>query len=135
MCIYLFESASRYCSYIVNGYMSLKSLNLQVPCSIFFFPPLNHSLCNLHVKETYVCPIVFPTPGFSLRLVAQSCPTVCDPMDFSLPGSSVHGDSPGKNIGVGCHALLEGIFPIQGSHPGLLHCRGILYHLRHQGSP
>ena len=32
----------------------------------------------------------------------QSCPTVCDPMDCSLPGSSVHGDSPGKNTGVGC---------------------------------
>ena len=69
------------------------------------------------------------------KLSLQSCLTLYNPMDFSLPGSSVHGDSPGKNIGVGCHALLEGIFPIQGSHPGLLHCRGILYHLRHQGSP
>ena len=46
-----------------------------------------------------------------LCLVAQSCPTLCDPMDCSLPGSSVHGDSPGKNTGVGCHALLQGIFP------------------------
>ena len=36
----------------------------------------------------------------------QSCLTLCDPMDCSLPGSSVHGDSPGKNTGVGCHALL-----------------------------
>ena len=36
-------------------------------------------------------------------LVAQSCPTLCDPMDCSLPGSYVHGDSPGKNTGVGCH--------------------------------
>ena len=34
----------------------------------------------------------------------QSCPTLCDPMDCSLPGSSVHRDSPGKNTGVGCHA-------------------------------
>ena len=46
-----------------------------------------------------------------------------DPMDCSPPGSSVHGDSPGKNAGVGCHVLLQGIFPIQGSNPGLLHCR------------
>ena len=53
-------------------------------------------------------------------LVAQSCPTVCNPVDCSPPGSSVHGDSPGKNTGVGCHALLQGIFPIQGSNPGLL---------------
>ena len=47
-----------------------------------------------------------------LYLVAQSCPTLCDPMDCSPPGSSVHGDFPGKNIGVGFHALLQGIFPI-----------------------
>ena len=48
---------------------------------------------------------------------------------------SVHGDSPGKNTEVGCHSLLQGIFPTQGSNPGLLHCRKILYHLSHQGSP
>ena len=40
-----------------------------------------------------------------LCLLAQLCLTFCDPMDYSPPGSSVHGDSPGKNIGVGCHAL------------------------------
>ena len=68
-------------------------------------------------------------------LVTQSCLTLCDPMDCSPPGSSVHGDSPGKNTGVGCHALLQGIFPAQGSNPGLQHCRQILSCLRHQGSP
>ena len=52
----------------------------------------------------------------------------------SLPGSLVHRDSPGKNTGVGCHALLQGIFPTQGLNPGLPHCRRILYHLSHQGS-
>ena len=41
-------------------------------------------------------------------LVAQSHPTLCDPIDCSPPGSSVHGDSPGKNTRVGCHALLQG---------------------------
>ena len=56
-------------------------------------------------------------------------------MDCSLPGSSAHGDSPGKNAGVGCHALLQGVFPIQGLNPRLLHCRRILYYLSHQGSP
>ena len=55
-------------------------------------------------------------------------------MDCSLPSTSVLGDSPGKNTGVGCHALLQGIFPTQGSNPGLLHSRQILYQLRHQGS-
>ena len=51
----------------------------------------------------------------------QSYLTLCDPMDCSLPGSSVHGDSPGKNTGVGCHALLQGIFPTQGLNLGLFH--------------
>ena len=41
----------------------------------------------------------------------------------------------GKSTGVGCHFLLQGIFPTQGSNPGLLHCRQTLYHLSHQGSP
>ena len=36
--------------------------------------------------------------------------TLCNAMDCSPPGSSVRGDSPGKNTGVGCHALLQGIF-------------------------
>ena len=54
-------------------------------------------------------------------------------MHCSLPDFSNHGDSR-KNTGLGCHALLQGIFPIQGSNPGLPHCRWILYHLSHQGS-
>ena len=44
-------------------------------------------------------------------------------------------NSPGKNIGVDCHFLLQGIFPTQGSNPGLPHCRQALYHLSHQESP
>ena len=68
-------------------------------------------------------------------LVAQPCLTLCDPLDCSPPGSSVHGDSPGKNTGAGCHALLQGIFPNQGLNPGLPHCRKILYCLSHQGNP
>ena len=43
-------------------------------------------------------------------------------------------NSPGKNTGVGCHFLIQGIFPIQGSNLGLPHCRQILYHLSHQGN-
>ena len=64
-----------------------------------------------------------------LCLGAQLCPTLCGPMDCSPPGSFVHGDSPGKNTGVGCHALSMGI------NPGLLHCRRILYCLSHQRKP
>ena len=47
-----------------------------------------------------------------LYLTTHSCPTLCDPMDCSPPGSSVHGDSPSKNTGVGCHAFFQGIFPM-----------------------
>ena len=57
---------------------------------------------------------------------AQSCLTLCNPIDCSPPGSSVHGDSPGKNTGVGCHFLIQGIFmtpgvETQGSVLSLLH--------------
>ena len=48
-------------------------------------------------------------------------------MDCSPPGFSVHGDFPGKDTGVGGHALLQGIFLTQGLNPGLPHCRQILY--------
>ena len=44
----------------------------------------------------------------------QLCLTLCNPIGCSPAGSSVHGDSPGKNTGVGCHAVLQGIFPTQG---------------------
>ena len=43
--------------------------------------------------------------------VAQLCLTLCDPVDYSPPGSSNPRDSPGKNTGVGCHFLHQGIFP------------------------
>ena len=69
--------------------------------------------------------------------VQFSCSVVsdCHPMDSSPPGTSVHGDSPGKNTGVDCHSLLQGIFPTQGLNPGPPHCRRILYHLSHKGNP
>ena len=70
-----------------------------------------------------------------LCLVAQSCLTFCHLMDCSPPGSSVHGDSPGKNIGVGCRALLQGIFPTQGLYLGLLHWQVDSLPLSHLGSP
>ena len=57
------------------------------------------------------------------------------PHGLQLPGSSVHGDSPDKNTGVGCQALLQGIFPIQGSNPGLLHGRQILLPSETSGKP
>ena len=70
-----------------------------------------------------------------LYLVTQSCPTLCGPMDCDRPDSSVLGDSPGKDTEVGCHILSQGIFPVQGSNSCFPHCRWILYHLCHRGSP
>ena len=70
-----------------------------------------------------------------LCLVAQSCPTLCDPTDCSPPGSSVHEILQARILGVGCHALLQGIFQTQGSNPCLPHCKRILYSLSHQVSP
>ena len=64
-------------------------------------------------------------------LVAQWCPTLCNSMASSPPRLLCPRESPGKITGVGCHSLLQGIFLIQGSNPGLLHCRQILYHLSH----
>ena len=60
--------------------------------------------------------------------------SLCNPMDCNPPGSSVHGDSPGQNTGVGYHTLVQGIFPPQGWRPGLPHCRRILSCLSHRGS-
>ena len=60
----------------------------------------------------------------------QSCPNLCNQNGLYSPWNS-----PGQNIGVGSHSLLQGIFPTQGSNPGLPHCRRSLYQLKHQGSP
>ena len=67
--------------------------------------------------------------------VTQLCPTLCNPMDCSLSGSSVHGFFQARVPGVDCHFLLQGIFPTQELNPGVPHCGQTLYHLSHQGSP
>ena len=70
--------------------------------------------------------------------VTQACPTFCGPMDCSPPTRLLcPWDSPGKKTGVGCPALLQGIFPTQGSNPHLLrllHWQAGSLPLRHLGS-
>ena len=68
-------------------------------------------------------------------LVTQSCPTLCDSMDCSPPGSSVQGIFSGKNTEVGCHFILQGIFLTQGLNPQFLHWQVDSLPLRHLGSP
>ena len=103
----------------------MEPLKLNVKCCqcVLFGSQRKVGVCSTSLKGAVLC------------LVAQPRPTFCDPMDCSPPGSSVQRDSPGKDTGVGCHALCQGIFPTQGSNPGLPHCRWILYCLSHHGSP
>ena len=75
--------------------------------------------------------LLFPSPFHVKVLVAQSCPTLCNPTDNSLPGSSAKGFSR-QEYWSGSHTLLQGIFPTQGLNPGLPHCRQILYHLSYR---
>ena len=72
--------------------------------------------------------------GSEVNEVTQSCLTLCDAMECSLLGSSIHGIFPGKDTGMSCHFLLQGIFPTQELNPGLPQCRQMLYPLSHQGS-
>ena len=66
-----------------------------------------------------------------LLTVEYSCLTLCDPIDCSL----YPWNTPGKNTGMSCHSLLQGIYLTQRSNPGLMHCRQILYHPSHWGRP
>ena len=60
-------------------------------------------------------------------LVALLCLTLCDPMDCSLPGSSVHGILQARILEWVAIPFSKGIFPTQGSNSGILHCRQFLY--------
>ena len=71
-------------------------------------------------RQQYMCVCVCVRT--LMRLVVQSCPI----LDCSPPGTSVHGDPPGKNTGI-CFPLLQGKFTMQGLNLGLQHCRRILY--------
>ena len=84
--------------------------------------------CSLNKRKRVLepCSLLLDfTGGDGSCVFARSYLILCDPMDSSPPGSSVHGIFPGKNAGVVCHFWLQGIFPTQRSSPRL---RQILYH-------
>ena len=81
---------------------------------------LSHALCTNVVLLTTHCEVKVP----------QLHPTLCDPHGLCGSRNSLRQDT-----GVGSLFPLQGIFPTQGSNPGLLHCRLILYQLSHKGSP
>ena len=138
-------------SQITDGYINLafSEQRKMVFLQLTYNPRRDGSLCFMLVSMDRSVPLINQTVAkLKIRIISQisweytACAqslshvqlfatpwTACSP-----PGSSVHGDSPGKNTGVGCHAPLQGIFPTQGSNPGLPHCWQILYHLSHQGS-
>ena len=79
-------------------------------------------------------PLSSPGDGNHACLVIQSCPTLCNPMDCSPPGFSVHGILQARILEWVAMSTSSRGFPTQGSNSGILHCRWILYHLSHQGS-
>ena len=99
---------------------------------VYLSPTLQEALLldRNHLIQSYHHLRVFCVCAYSLSHV-----WLCDPLHCSPQSSSVQGDSTGKNTALWCHTLLQGIFPTQGSNPGLPHCRQILYPLSHQGSP
>ena len=127
-------------SYTYTGYLASERMNLVEKHSQHqgIQAPTHSSLIIAATTALGPSPLVYEkVVEFSLvkALVTQSCPTLCNPMDCSPSGSCVPGCSPGKNTEVGSHSLLQENLPTQGLNPGLQHCRQILFHLNHQGSP
>ena len=89
-----------------------KQNSLPCPSPTSHHSSSQEALRRSFLEEGCVCVCLWST--------TQSCLTLCDPMDCSAPGSSVHRIFH-RNTGVGCHFLLQGIFPIQGWNQSLLH--------------
>ena len=113
-------------SIYIYTYTYITSLSISLPGHLDYY----HVLAFVNIAAMNIAAVLWTCAVFMHSVMPNSLPL----MDCSLPGSSVHGDSPGKNTDMGCHALLQGIFPNQGSNPGLPHCRWILSCLIHQGS-
>ena len=109
--------------------------SMQIP-SIVRWPDLNHCLqMSLPLAFSHFSsPTSRPECRYVL-LVAQSCPCSLQPHGLQPARLLCPWNSPGKDTGVGCHSLLQEIFPIQESNLGLPQCRQILSSLSHQGSP
>ena len=100
---------------------------LEIYSNINFFVLLHMTkflLLSICVYIVYICMKWNKSESCSVMSNSSRPCGVCGPWN-----------SPGQNTGVGSLSLLQGIFPTQGLNPGLLHCRQILYQLRHKGSP
>ena len=97
---------------------------------------LGSSSSTFSQRSLYICKLVHILLRPVLcAVLSHPVVSLCNPMDCSPPGSSVHRDSPGKNTGVSCHALLQGIFPTQGSNLCLPYYQAESLPLHHLGSP
>ena len=138
----------------ING-ESFTSLPIRIPfisfSSLIAVARPSKTLLNNSVKNGCLCHVpnlrgnVSSFSALSMFAVGLSCSVLClvtqsraslyNPRDCSPPGSSVHGDSPGKNSGVGCHAFLQRIFLTQGKKPRSPTLQADNLPLSHQGSP
>ena len=101
-------------SHCGKQYSFLKKVQIELP----YFPAI--SLLDTYVKEIKPLPWKdISSSMFAAVLFVQSCLTLCDPINCSPPGSSVHWNFSGKNTGAGCHFLLQEIFLTQGLNPYL----------------
>ena len=107
--------------FAIRGYFKMLSI---VACAIQWI--LAQSLSRVRILAVYLL--------YTLCESGSVSPTLW-PQGLQPTRPLCPWDSPGQDTGVSCHALLPRIFPTQGSNPGLLHCRQILYCLSHQGSP
>ena len=116
------------------------SKNTGVGCHFLLqgiFPTQGSNLGLLH-RELRVLATGPPRKSlndFRCVLVPQLCPTLCDPMDCSPQGSSVHGILEARILEWVSVPFSRGSSQLRGSNLGLSHCRQIPYHLSHQGSP
>ena len=107
------------------SYQMMMIIIVNTYCALLLHQAWLHRLPRMNLSNPHNNPAIV----FSYSVVSNSS------WLHSPPGSSVHGASPGKNTGVGCHDFLQGIFPTQGSNPSLLYCRRILLPSEPPGKP
>ena len=151
---YCGEAMTSLCTGHTSPLLSYSRPRLPHPLSLTssnpFFSCSSSAAYKCSILLPFLVPYIFhgtaqspinPSQQVSLRdsvcvgSVTQSCLTLCDPMDCSPPGSSVHRIPQARILEWGATAFLQGIFPTQGSNPGLPPCRRLLYQLSHQRGP
>ena len=111
-----------------SWFQKTKNLKMDIFIPKFFIYHIQMCVCVSEWVSECVCARVFV---YMQALSLFSCVQLLATLWTAAHQAPLSRNSPGKNTGVGCHVLLQGIFPTQGSNPHLLHCRQILYPLSH----